>query len=89
LAVEIEASAGGAAHRGEVTRTGGEEGTGIWRLELKLGGETQRLEQRVGTFADEPARTLERTLRRPANDLALAESVAWADELGGDELVCS
>lgn len=88
LAVEIEASAGGAALRGEVTRTGGEEGTGIWRLELKLGGETQRLEQRVRTFADEPARTLERTLRRPAADLALADSVGWADELGGDELVC-
>jgi glucose-6-phosphate dehydrogenase assembly protein OpcA len=90
LAVEIEASAGDLALRGEVSRVGG-EGTGVWRLELKSGGsggDTRRVEQRVRTFADEPAGTLERTLRRPARDDALAESVAWADELGGDEMVC-
>ena len=88
LAVEIDASGRGVALRGEVARTGGEHDTGTWRLELKSGGETQRLEQRVRTFAAEPARTLERTLRRPARDDALAESVGWADELGGDELIC-
>ena len=71
-----------------MARTGGDDGAGTWRLELQSGGETQRLEQGVRTFADEPARTLERTLRRPSRDQALVESVAWADELGGDELVC-
>jgi glucose-6-phosphate dehydrogenase assembly protein OpcA len=88
IAVEIEASGGGATLRGEVARAGGDDGAGTWRLELQSGGETQRVEQGVRTFADEPARTLERTLRRPSRDQALVESVAWADELGGDELVC-
>ena len=58
-------------------------------LEVQAGGETRRVEQRVRPFADEAARLLERTLRRPVRDEALAESVGWADELGGDELVCA
>ncbi len=89
LAVEIEARRGGAALRGDVARAGGVDGAGRWRLEVQAGGETRRVEQRVRTFADEPARLLERTLRRPVRDDALAESVGWADELGGDELVCA
>jgi glucose-6-phosphate dehydrogenase assembly protein OpcA len=88
LAVAIEATRAEAALHGEVARTGGEDGTGTWRVEMTVGTETQRIEQRVRTFADEPARLLERTLRRPVRDDALAESVAWADELGDDELVC-
>jgi len=89
LAVTIEANREGAGLRGEVARAGGEDGTGTWWVEIKAGPETLRVEQRVRTFADEPARVLERTLRRPVRDDALAESVAWADELGDDELVCA
>jgi hypothetical protein len=47
-----------------------------------------KVEQNVRMFSDDPARILERTLRRPAYDEALGESVRWADELGGEELVC-
>jgi glucose-6-phosphate dehydrogenase assembly protein OpcA len=92
VAVELEAGDGATALRGEVVRTGAEqgvEGAGTWRLVVTVGGDTQRIEQRVRTFTDDPALLLERTLRRPAHDAALAESVAWADELGGDELVCA
>ena len=89
LAVELEASRDETTLRGEVARSGGEDGTGTWRVEVKAGEETQRLEQHVRTFARQPARLLERTLRRPVHDEALAESVTWADELGDDELVCS
>ena len=92
LAVEIEAGRDGAELRGEVARARGEDRGGdrggTWRVELAAGGETQRVEQRVRTFADDPARTLERTLRRPVRDDALVESALWADELGSDELVC-
>jgi glucose-6-phosphate dehydrogenase assembly protein OpcA len=89
LRAEIEAGRGEAALRGEVARTGGEDGAGTCRVEVKTGGETRCVEQRVRTFGDEAARLLERTLRRPVRDDALAESVGWADELGGDELVCA
>ena len=87
LAVEIEAARGAVVVRGEVAR--GADSAGTWRLEITTAGETQRVEQHVRTFGDEPARTLERTLRRPAHDEALAESVSWAAELGGDELACA
>jgi glucose-6-phosphate dehydrogenase assembly protein OpcA len=87
--IEIEAREGDRAIRGEIARLPGQEGAGTWRLDVTSGADTQRLEQRVRTFDDEPARILERTLRRPVHDEALAESVAWADELGGDELVCA
>jgi glucose-6-phosphate dehydrogenase assembly protein OpcA len=89
LAVEIEASLGDASLHGEVLRSGEEDGSGTWRLEVHVGGETRCVEQQVRSFADEPARLLERTLRRPVNDDALAESVGWADELGADEIVCA
>lgn len=87
LAVEIEAARGAVVVRGEVAR--GADSAGTWRLEITTAGETQSVEQHVRTFGDEPARTLERTLRRPVHDEALAESVAWAAELGGDELACA
>jgi glucose-6-phosphate dehydrogenase assembly protein OpcA len=89
VAVEIEASRGASVLRGEVARAGGVDAAGTWRLDVTTAGETRRMEQRVRTFADDPARTLERTLRRPAHDDALAESVAWAGELGADELACA
>lgn len=88
LMVEVEASRGGTALRGEVARAAGEDGMGTWRVDVETDGASRHVEQRVRTFADEPARTLERTLRRPVRDDALAESVAWADEMGSDELVC-
>jgi glucose-6-phosphate dehydrogenase assembly protein OpcA len=88
LAVEIEASLGAAVLRGEVARARGNDGAGTWRLDVTTAGETRRTEQRVRTFGDDPSRTLERTLRRPLHDDALAESVAWADALGSDELAC-
>ena len=88
LAVAIDAKRDGAGLRGEVARSPGEDRSGTWRVELQARGETQRVEQRVRTFASEPARTLERTLRRPVRDDALVESALWADELGSDELVC-
>jgi hypothetical protein len=88
LLVEVEASRGGAALRGEVARAGAEDGMGTWRVDVEVDGATRHVEQRVRTFAHEPARTLERTLRRPLRDDALAESVVWADEMGSDELVC-
>jgi glucose-6-phosphate dehydrogenase assembly protein OpcA len=90
-ALALEASHGATALRGEVVRTSvepGAEGEGTWRLAVTIAGETQSTEHRVRSFADDPAVLLERTLRRCAHDEALAESVTWADELGGDELVC-
>jgi glucose-6-phosphate dehydrogenase assembly protein OpcA len=89
LAVELEARQGDLAIHGEIARARGEEGAGTWRLEVKSGAETQRVEQRVRTFDDAPARILQRTLRRPTTDDALAESATWADEIGDDELVCA
>jgi hypothetical protein len=104
-AAAVRSSQGGepepaSALHGEIVRTGTDgsapgprrrpgEAAGVWKVAVTLGGETQRLEQRVRVFADEPGAVLERTLRRPAHDDALAESVAWADELGDDELVCA
>jgi hypothetical protein len=41
----------------------------------------------VNSLADSLAAALERTLRRPVHDEALAESVAWAAAIG-DELAC-
>jgi glucose-6-phosphate dehydrogenase assembly protein OpcA len=88
LAVELEASRGTDTLRGEVARASGAPATGNWRLEVTSSGEARRVEQHV-RFDDDPAWTLERTLHRPVRDEALAESVAWADELGADELACT
>jgi glucose-6-phosphate dehydrogenase assembly protein OpcA len=89
LAVEIEARGGDVSLRGQIARARGEDGAGSWQLEIQTGSDTQRVEQRVRTFDDQPARILQRTLRRRVHDDALAESVLWADEIGDDELVCS
>ena len=85
-AVRIEASAGGISLVGAIARDGD---TASWKLDVKApGGDAQHLEQRVRLLASDTARLLERTLRRPAHDDALAEAVAWADLLRGEELAC-
>jgi glucose-6-phosphate dehydrogenase assembly protein OpcA len=90
LSVSLEAAEHGLAMRGEVTRDreSGADGAATWRLEVTAGADTQRIEQHVRLRALGAARLLERTLRRPPQDDALAESAAWADELRGEELAC-
>jgi glucose-6-phosphate dehydrogenase assembly protein OpcA len=91
LAVELEASSGDVAVRGDVKRGSEEAEAGdmaTWRLEVTCRGQTLRLEQRVRLRDTEPARLLESTLHRPAHDPALLDAVTWADELRGDELSC-
>ena len=46
------------------------------------------MEQRVRLRTNQGARLLERTLHRPANDPALAEAAAFAEEMVEDEIVC-
>lgn len=88
LAVEIEASASQLSLRGTITRDQADDDAAIWRLDVLSHGEPQRIEQRVRLRASEPARLLERTLHRPPDDEALAETVAWADGLLGEEVAC-
>jgi glucose-6-phosphate dehydrogenase assembly protein OpcA len=88
LAIEIEAAFGGVSLHGVVRRDEETTDAATWKLEVTRGADTTRIEQRVRLRASEPARLLERTLRRPPHDLALAESAAWADELRGEELAC-
>ncbi len=57
----------------------------VWRLESSGG----TLEQRVRLGTNTGARMLERTLRRPAHDPALAESALFADEIYEEGLVCT
>ena len=75
--------------QGMVARDAEDPDAASWRLDVTLDGETKRIEQHVRLRASDQARLLERTLRRPADDEALAEAVAWANELRGEELVCS
>ncbi len=85
-AVRLEARAGDLAMTGEIAR---DADAATWRLEVHpAGGEPSRLEHRVRLWSTGTGRLLERTLRRPAHDHALAEAVAWADELRGEELAC-
>jgi glucose-6-phosphate dehydrogenase assembly protein OpcA len=91
LSVEIEASSGEVALRGDVKRGADEPDAGgmaTWRLEVTCRGQTTRLEQAVRLRDSEPARLLERTLHRPTHDQALLDAAAWADELRGEELSC-
>lgn len=89
LALTIEAGAGDLSLRGTITRERGDTDAAIWRLETTSRGDTRRIEQRVRLRASEPARLLERTIHRPPYDRTLAESVAWADGLLGEELACA
>jgi glucose-6-phosphate dehydrogenase assembly protein OpcA len=88
LTVELEASKMDLAIRGAITREQSEADAAIWRLEMTCRGDEQRIEQRVKLRASDPARLLERTLRRPPRDEALAESIGWLDGVLGEELVC-
>jgi hypothetical protein len=89
LAVRVEAAADGVALRGETVVAGGAGAdAATWRLEVTCRGDTRRIEQHVRLRALDPASLLDRTLHRPAHDEALAEAVAWADELRGEELAC-
>jgi hypothetical protein len=54
----------------------------------RAGAGPERIEQHVRLRATETAGLLERTLHRPTEDAALADSVAWLDGLGGGELAC-
>jgi glucose-6-phosphate dehydrogenase assembly protein OpcA len=89
VSVCLEASAGDLSMRGEITREPGDADAATWRLDVSSAGVTQRIEQHVRLRASGPAGLLERTLHRPANDPALAEAAAWADELRSEELTCS
>jgi glucose-6-phosphate dehydrogenase assembly protein OpcA len=92
--VTLEAEHGGVRLKGTIER---ELGSGlaeaspdadvlVWRLEVEG---KQTLEQRVRLSANKGAFVLERTLHRPSEDPALAESVAFAEEVFEDGVVCS
>ncbi len=57
-----------------------------WRLDVDLPSAT---EQRVRLHANKEAGLLVRTLHRPADDPALMESIAFAEQLTEDGLVCT
>jgi glucose-6-phosphate dehydrogenase assembly protein OpcA len=88
LALKIEAGAGDLSLRGTIARERADADTAIWSLDTTCAGDTRHIEQRVRLRASEPARLLERTIHRPPYDRTLAESVAWADGLLGEELAC-
>lgn len=68
----------------------------VWRLEVSSPSDPNApaasrrgpMEQRVRLRTNQGARLLERTLHRPANDPALAEAAAFAEEMVEDEIVC-
>jgi glucose-6-phosphate dehydrogenase assembly protein OpcA len=90
LAFELEAGTPALSMRGEIVR-GAEAHTDAvtWRVSVSSNGVPERVsEQSARLRAGEPARLLERTLHRRLHDEALAESIAWVDELRGEELTC-
>jgi glucose-6-phosphate dehydrogenase assembly protein OpcA len=88
LGLEIEASGGGVAMRGQVARgEQAETDAATWCVNVTSGGDTQRFEQRMRLRARDAARLLDRTLHRPQHDDALAEAVTWADEVSDEEFV--
>jgi glucose-6-phosphate dehydrogenase assembly protein OpcA len=88
LAVRVEASADELTVRGEIARATGDPEAATWRLEVTGPGGPQRIEQHVRIRAPGAAGLLERTLHRPSQDSALADSAAWADGLREEELAC-
>jgi hypothetical protein len=56
-----------------------------WKLDVALPTAT---EQRVRLFANREAALLVHTLHRPVSDPALTESIAFAEQLAEDALVC-
>jgi hypothetical protein len=57
-----------------------------WRLDVDLPSAT---EQRVRLHVNKEAALLVSTLHRPVNDLALMESIAFAEQLTEDGLLCT
>lgn len=89
VGISIEASAGELSMRGEIQRAPGESDAATWRLEVTRGGDVQRIEQHVRLRPGQPARLLERTLRRPTYDPALSDTATWVDQLRTDDLTVS
>ncbi len=92
-AVRIEASADTVVVRGAIAREADDGDAATWRLEVTRAGAPgehppERIEQHVRLPPAATARLLERTLHRPMVDAALADSAAWADGFGGEELAC-
>jgi glucose-6-phosphate dehydrogenase assembly protein OpcA len=91
-ALTIEAGAmRGAIERELGTGLAGDESTKdadvvVWRRTL---GESPAIEHRVRLGANKAAKWLERTLHRPASDLAFTESVAFAEQIVEDGLTVS
>ncbi len=87
VAVGLSASHEGARATAQVERKPGDATDVLhWRLDVDLpcaGEQTVRLGQ------NREARVLERTLHRPAHDPALAEAVAFAEQLDEDGVVCT
>jgi glucose-6-phosphate dehydrogenase assembly protein OpcA len=92
--VGITAEARGVTAKGSIERllaSGLEELTADadvldWKLSVGAGPPTER---RVRLYANKEAALLIDTLRRPKDDPALGESVAFAEQLAEDGLVCS
>jgi hypothetical protein len=83
--VSVEAEGGGASVRGVIEREARAEDVLAWRLETSA----KTIEQRVRLRGDGGARLLERTLRRPRQDVALLETAAFLEPLSGADLVCA
>ena len=91
-AVTLEAESEGRRLVGSITRelaSGPEHSIDAdvlaWRMETE--GHVA-LEHRVRLSANRGAKVLERTLRRPADDPALREAVAFAEEVFEDGVTC-
>jgi glucose-6-phosphate dehydrogenase assembly protein OpcA len=92
--VTIESEVSGAVTRGTIDRdlASGLPGESpdadvvVWKLEAPFPTAT---EQRVRLRDNRGARLLERTLHRPVSDPTLSESVAFAEPIVEDGLVCS
>jgi hypothetical protein len=84
VSVRLEAEADGIRLSGEIVqepRSSASKAAGTWRLDVVQGEETQHWEQVVRLGDYDVARVLERTLHRPAFDMALAEAIDWATPL--------
>jgi len=91
--VGLTAEVGGVVAKGSIERelASGLEGQTAdadvlsWKLDVPLPTATER---RVRLHVNKEAALLIDTLRRPVNDAALSESVAFAEQLAEDGLVC-
>lgn len=92
--IAMDAEAGGVPAKGSIERdlVSGLAGQTAdadvlsWRLDVDLPSAT---EQRVRLHVNKEAALLVSTLHRPVNDLALMESIAFAEQLTEDGLLCT